>query len=104
MDSLETIKNDNFGILGKVKKIKKMIISKMEQVEDVTVYYSTIYPMLIVSYTEGRHKEFKKYKHMREILKEVPSLKPKLELFDDIFSRLYSRVDPRYYSLIEFAL
>ena len=60
--------------------------------------------MLIVSYYEGKMKQFKKYKHMREILKEVPSLKTKVDLFDDIFSRIYSRVDPTYYSLVVFAL
>ena len=55
-----------------------MIINKNEHAQDVTVYYSTDYPMIVVSYTEGQHKLFKKYKHMRDILREVPGMNKKV--------------------------
>ena len=60
--------------------------------------------MIIFSFSEGPYKATKKYKHLREILKEIPSLRKKMEIFDDIFGRLYSRVDYKYHCLVEFAL
>lgn len=37
------------------------------------------------------------------MLKKVPALKHKKTLFDDIFGRLYDRVDAKYSCLLEFA-
>ena len=60
--------------------------------------------MLIVSFIEKKEQTSKKYYHLREILREVPSLKSKFDLFDDIFGRFYCRVDPAYHCLVVFAL
>lgn len=66
--------------------------------------YSTKYPMLIFSYKENKNKGDLKYKHLREIMKEVSNLRQKRDLLDDIFGRIYSRVDPKFKGLVVFAL
>ena len=63
--NLKVIDNDNHGILSKVKKLKRMITNTMQKVEDVEVYYSEQIPLLMFSYSIGRHKHFKNYKSMR---------------------------------------
>jgi hypothetical protein len=60
--------------------------------------------MLIFSYYEDRRRQNYRYKHLREVMKEVPSLKRKVMLFDDIFGRVYERVDCKYFCLVVFAL
>ena len=75
--NLKVINNDNHGILSKIKKLKRMIINKMQKVEDVEVYYSEQTPLLMFSYSIGRHKHFKNYKNMRQMLKEVPQMSKK---------------------------
>ncbi len=103
MSNIKLIDGDHLGMESKIKKLKKVIIQHLKNIEDVKVYYSTVYPMLIFSYKEGRSKEVK-FKHLREVMKEVPSLRGKVSLFDDIFGRIYDRVDCKYYCLVVFAL
>ena len=38
------------------------------------------------------------------MLKEIPALRQKIGLFDDIFGRVYFRVDYKFYCLVVFAL
>jgi hypothetical protein len=104
ISSLKNIENDKFGILSKIKTLKKSILDAFNTIDNVTVSYSTKYPMLIFSYKENKNKGDLKYKHLREILKEVSNLRQKRDLLDDIFGRIYSRVDPKFKGLVVFAL
>ena len=101
MDGLTKIENDLFGMANKVKKIKKIIVYKYENARDVTLYYSTTFPMIVAVFYE---KNVRKQMFMKNFLKKLPLIETKIGVFDDVFGRIYSRVDPRYYCLVSFAL
>ena len=65
MTNIKEIQNDSFGILNKIKKMKKMIRNKLEYAEEVNIHYSTAYPMLIVSYYAGNMKLYRSHHHLR---------------------------------------
>ena len=69
MDGLTKIENDLFGMANKVKKIKKIIVYKYENARDVTLYYSTTFPMIVAVFYE---KNVRKQMFMRNFLKKLP--------------------------------
>lgn len=94
----------DLGIAEKTKKLKKAIFKGYKKVYELNIYYSSTYPILIFSFYDNYTKKDLKYKHLKDVMKDIVSLRKKVSLFDDIFGRVYRRVEEKYYALTVFAV
>ena len=99
---IKILEVDKIGTFDSLKKLKKIILDRCKEWKNPNIYYSTEYPMLLFSFLDEKNQNC--IKHIVEMIKEIPTLRYKGRMFDDIFGRLYERVDNKYHSLVCFAL
>lgn len=79
----------------------------MKDYVNFRIFGSKIYPTIFFEYQKKPTylSTFpKEVKHLRWIFREMPHLRKKRGIFEDIFGKVYTKMDKKYLNLINIAL